>query len=66
MMSRNDALKILDKLRDAGIPDSSIVDYIIGNHLSGSAALDVMVGAHEEFLDGNGDDDEEYAHWTFV
>jgi spore maturation protein SpmB len=67
---RETALKILDGLRELGVPDSKIVEYILVDHMSGLNALGVMVDAAAEFgLDsplGPDDDDEEYVHWTFV
>jgi len=39
---RNDAFDMLEKLRDDGIEDTAILDYIIGNHLSGDMAYEVI------------------------
>ncbi len=47
---RAGAFDILDELRDTGVPDEQIVDYIIGNHLPGATAFEVMNDARDEFL----------------
>jgi len=40
---RNEAFDILDELRGMGIPDSMIVDYLVGNWMSGDDAFQSMV-----------------------
>ena len=47
---RSGAFSILDELRGAGVADEQIVDYIVGNHLSGATAFEVMNDARDEFL----------------
>ena len=39
---RNEGLDILDELRMMGIPDSKIVDYLVGNWMSGDDAFQSM------------------------
>ena len=47
---RSGAFDVLDELRGAGISDEQIIDYIIGNHLPGATAFEVMNDARDEFL----------------
>ena len=65
-MQRSDAFNILQRLRDAGIPDDRILDYLVGNWMTGSDAADAMTDAHAEFMGDIDDDEEDYVHWTFV
>ena len=39
---RNEGLDILDELRMRGIPDSALVDYLVGNWMSGDDAFQSM------------------------
>ena len=39
---RREGLDILDELRMMGIPDSTIVDYLVGNWMSGDDAFQSM------------------------
>jgi hypothetical protein len=39
---RNEGLDILDELRMRGIPDSTLVDYLVGNWMSGDDAFQSM------------------------
>lgn len=72
-MTRSDAFDYLDKLREFGVSDTQILEYILGNHLPGHRAAEIMSDAIGEFLgDLEEDEDEDdgfsddYAHWTFV
>ena len=40
---RREGLNILDELRMMGIPDSMLVDYLVGNWMSGDDAFQSMV-----------------------
>ena len=40
---RNEGLNILDELRMMGIPDSMLVDYLVGNWMSGDDAFQSML-----------------------
>ena len=40
---RNEGLDILDELRMMGIPDSVLVDYLVGNWMSGDDAYQSML-----------------------
>ena len=39
---RKEALEILEKLRDMGISDTEILEYIVVNHLNSDMAWQVM------------------------
>ena len=55
---RLEAFNILeDMLEQYRVPPEDILNYIIGNHLPGSTAFDVMTDAHDEFV-GSPDDDD--------
>lgn len=49
-MTRSDAFNYLDGLREAGVSDTQILEYILGNHLSGHMAAEIMGDAYFEFL----------------
>ena len=40
---RNEGLNILDELRGMGVPDSMIVDYLVGRWMSGDDAYQSMI-----------------------
>ena len=40
---RNEGLNILDELRGMGVPDSMIVDYLVGMWMSGDDAYQSMI-----------------------
>jgi len=48
--NRDKAMLLLDKMIDNGISERMILDYIIGDHLSGQEAYDVMVDVEKEFF----------------
>ena len=56
MTDRKKAYEALEELRAAGIQDTTILDYLVNNYLSGSVAKDAMESATEEF---NPQDEEE-------
>ena len=45
---RDEAFVMLDQLRDQGIGDTAILEYIIGDHLSGGMAYEVISGYWDE------------------
>lgn len=47
--NRNRALEILQDLRELGVSDGSILDYLIEDFLSGDDALAAMEAAEEEW-----------------
>jgi len=53
---RKSAYEILEDLRENGISDEAILDYIVCNNLTGTVAHQLMVEAREEFL-GDAEDD---------
>lgn len=55
MTDRQKALSNLAKLRDAGISDERIVDYLLGNWMSGS---DAMSATEDLLSDEELDDDD--------
>jgi len=48
--NRETAFDILEDLRMYAVSDENILDYIIGNNLSGPIALKTMRDARDEFL----------------
>ena len=48
--NRITAYDILEEMRMYGISDEKILDYIIGNNLESSKALQLMIDIREEFL----------------
>ena len=46
---RNQALEILQDLRELGVPDASLLDYLMEDFLSGDVALAAMESAEEEW-----------------
>ena len=48
--NRETAFDILEDLRMYAVSDENILDYIIGNNLSGPIALKTMHDARDEFL----------------
>ena len=55
--NRKTAYEILEDLRDQGVSDESMLEYIICNNLTGAAAHQLMVEVRDEFL-GDSDEDE--------
>lgn len=53
--NRERALQLLDKMVNAGVSESMILDYLLNDHLSGSDAMDAMISAEKEFFQ-NADD----------
>ena len=58
LMPRQIAQKKLEELRIAGFSDTEILEDILGNQLSGSAALEVMSSISDEYLELFEDDDD--------
>lgn len=48
-MSRSDASDKLDNMREMGITDTQIVDYLIRSYTSGDEAVQFMISCEEEF-----------------
>lgn len=48
-MSRDRAIKKLERLRDAGVNDSEILEYIIENFLDGTEAEESLDAYAEQF-----------------
>lgn len=59
MSNRLKAYEALESLREKGVQDSQILDYIVNNHLTGDAALDAVNSAAEEFCPSDESDEEE-------
>jgi hypothetical protein len=60
--NRERAFALLDKMINNGISERMLLDYIIGDHLSGQDAYDALIDAEKEFFN-NPDDfysEEEY------
>jgi len=60
--NRQKATALLDKIINNGISERILLDYIIGDHLSGQDAYDALIEAEKEFFN-NPDDfhsEEEY------
>lgn len=56
-MSRSDAFDKLERLREAGVSDTAIVDYLINCYTSGDEAVQFMESCEEEFdLEDNDND----------
>ena len=45
---RSEAFDELEELRNMGISDTAILEYILGNHLSGAMAYEVISGFKDE------------------
>ena len=45
--NRNEAFVILDELRAMGIPDETLLDYLVGNWMPGHDAYQAMVDFQE-------------------
>ena len=58
MTDRHIAYQKLEGLRTAGFSDTEILENILGNQLSGSAALEVMSSISDEYLELFEDDDD--------
>ena len=58
MSDRNKAFELQERLIEEGISDSSLVNFLVNNWLSGSEALEAMQAALVEF--GLEEEDEEY------
>ena len=54
---RQIAYQKLEELRTAGFSDTEILENILGNQLSGSAALEVMSSISDEYIELFEDDD---------
>jgi hypothetical protein len=61
MTYRSMAWDKLSKLRQENVSDTAILDYIIGNYLSGDQANEVMDSCGEEFDVRLSDEEEEVA-----
>ena len=49
-MGRNRAINIKDELLDMGISAEQILDYVLGDYMSGVNALQAMQEAMDEFF----------------
>lgn len=56
---RGIAYQKLEELRIAGFSDTQILEDILYNQLSGSAALEVMTSISDEYLERFEDDDDD-------
>jgi hypothetical protein len=54
---RDIAHQKLEELRYAGFSDTELLENILGNQLSGSAALEVMTSISDEYIELYFDDD---------
>jgi hypothetical protein len=54
---RDIAYQKLEELRNAGFSDTDLLENILGNQLSGSAALEVMTSISDEYIELYFDDD---------
>lgn len=61
MTYRSIAWDKLSKLRQENVSDTAILDYIIGNYLSGDQANEVMDSCGDEFDVRLSDEEEEVA-----
>ena len=59
MSDRNKAFELQERLQENGISDTSLLEFLINNHLSGSEALEAMQAALVEFGLEDEDEDEE-------
>lgn len=53
--NREKALQLLDKMTNAGISESMILDYLLNDFMSGAEAMESMISAEKEFFQ-NADD----------
>ena len=61
MSDRNEAFELQEKLQENGISDTSLLEFLVNNYLSGSEALEAMQAALVEFgLEDEDEDDFEY------
>ena len=56
-MGRNRAINLKDELLDMGISAEQVLDYILGDYMSGVNALQAMQEAMEEFFPSDQDED---------
>jgi DNA polymerase III delta subunit len=57
LRNRNNAIAMLDNLREFGYQDSQILDLIISHFLSGEQAYNVMEHVYDEFGLDEGEDE---------
>jgi hypothetical protein len=50
---------MLQTLRELGISDESLLEYVLGNYMTGSDAEEAMKYAYKEFVGYDDDEDEE-------
>jgi hypothetical protein len=60
--NRERALDILSKCIDSGISDTSILEFLIENHMDGYEAYQAMLAVEEEFFNDSVDDEDEYSY----
>ena len=58
MSDRNKAFELQERLQENGISDTSLLEFLINNHLSGANALEAMEMALVEFGLEEEEDDE--------
>ncbi len=58
MSDRNKAFELQQRLQENGISDTSVLEFLVNNWLSGSEALEAMQAALVEF--GLEEEDEDY------
>lgn len=56
---RQKADDLLEKLRDSGVSDSMILEYIVNDYMSGDEAFDALDAAKEELFNNDIDEEEE-------
>lgn len=56
---RQKADDLLEKLRDSGVSDSMILEYIINDYMSSDEAFDALDAAKEELFNNDIDEEEE-------
>jgi hypothetical protein len=59
MGPRQKAYGMLQTLRELGISDESLLEYVLGNYMTGSDAEEAMKYAYKEFVGYDDDEDEE-------
>jgi hypothetical protein len=60
MSDRNKAFELQQGLQENGISDTSVLEFLVNNWLSGSEALEAMQAALVEFGLDEEEDDEDY------
>ena len=66
LSKRKTAYEILEDLRENGVSDEAILDYVVCNNLTEKVAYQLMVETREEFFGDREDAQADSANWDML